>query len=192
MFPKVNGDFSPFSEHYRVGVPYASLRSANERSLSLREFSDLLIEKLRYTSNFNGRPGGGGGPNGGPGGEASVEAHRGPSPESIVAKLFDRLDDDGSESISIDEINPTMAKSAAAGGHTRFGLAAFIETILRVVFAYLHYHPNPVLRASMSMVKFGLFIGHMKMTLSAKTEKLLDDIRNIPEKALAAVSIECH
>lgn len=55
----------------------------------------------------------------------------------------------------------------------RFGLAAFIEALLKPVFAHYHYYcAHDARKHALGMVKFGLFIAHVKRVLHEKQRLL--------------------
>eukprot|EP00926_Amoebophrya_sp_RCC4398_P002721 GSA120T00005495001.1 len=84
--------------------------------------------------------------------------------KKIAERLFTNLDDDDSRSISIDEVRPDRK--------TNFFLAAFIESILKPVFASLIYSGHPILTGGMTYMKFLLFLTHLKRTVAKKAQEL--------------------
>ncbi|CAD7957221.1 unnamed protein product [Amoebophrya sp. A25] len=123
------------SQERRVGDTSKSCRTNNSRTFSYDEFEEILIDRMKYTTE-----------------------------KSVVLSLFRNLDDDNSQTISIDEVRPDRK--------TNFFLAAFIEAILKPVMVKMVYGGNPVVQGGMTYLKLLLFLAHMKRVVIKKAKEL--------------------
>ena len=81
--------------------------------------------------------------------------------ESLTAKLFSRLDADGSGTVSIQELRAVMAKAAAAGGEGSSGAGAAVDREAVLLFSKLDHNRDG--RISRSELREGLMAGILDM-----------------------------